>query len=214
MALLLDHIFIITQPEANEAARLSELGLIEGKANVHPGQGTANKRFFLNEFTIELLYVSNENEAANGAGKELGILARAGDAGACPFGIVVRTSDNEAIPDFPSWQYFPDYFSDDMCFFVGKNSNQVAEPLCICMPPTLPKQPRVPSEFSNPGWMLTALDIHLPVKIPSETLKHFADIQHVHIEFGKPYNMRMQFNRGVAERVVSLQPDLPLTLEW
>ena len=116
MPLSLDHIFIITQPGAAVVKRLINIGFVEGSANAHPGQGTSNRRFFLDDFTIELLYVSDPEEAASGAGKELGILARYQDVTASPFGIVVRTSQAGSIPAFPSWQYFPDYFDGKMSF--------------------------------------------------------------------------------------------------
>ena len=214
MTLLLDHIFIITKPQAGEATRLSELGFIEGNANVHPGQGTSNRRFFLDGFTIELLYVSDEEEAEKGAGKGLGILARSHDVEACPFGIVVRVPGAETIPDFPSWQYFPDYFGDTLCFYVGNNSDQTMEPLCICMPPSLPKKTSVPIEYANPDWKLTALNIEVPTKNPSQVIRNFAAMELLHIEFDKPHNMTLQFNSGAAGRAVNLSPDLPLVLEW
>jgi hypothetical protein len=214
MALLLDHIFIITKPEAAEAERLCEIGFIEGNANVHPGQGTSNRRFFLGGFTIELLYVSDTGEAENGAGKKLGILSRFRDDNASPFGIVVRVSDEKKLPDFPNWQYFPDYFDGKLCFYVGDNSDQLREPLCICMPPLLPKPSSVAAEYSNPGWQLTALEINVPIEYPSEALQQFASMDGVRIEFGKPHKMTMKFNNGVAARVRDLAPDLPLVLEW
>ena len=102
MTMFLDHAFILTEPDAPEAQRLSALGLREGNSNTHPGQGTSNRRFFLDNFTIELLFVNDSDEAANGAGKRLGILTRSTDTNASPFGIVVRVKDVETIPDFPS----------------------------------------------------------------------------------------------------------------
>lgn len=214
MALSLDHIFIVTKPEAAEAERLCEIGFIEGNANVHPGQGTSNRRFFLEGFTIELLYVSDADEAENGAGKRLGILSRYRSTNASPFGIVVRVSGDNEFPFFPNWQYFPDYFYGNMCFYVGDNSDEMNEPLCICMPPSLPESSSVAAEYSNPGWQLTALEIDVPIEKPSETLRHFAAVDRVRIEFGKPHKMTMKFNNGAAGKVHNLEPDLPLVLEW
>jgi len=217
MNLSLDHIFIITQPGATEAESLSDIGLVEGSSNVHPGQGTSNRRFFLYGFTIELLYVSDEEEAANGAGKELGILPRSRDIEASRFGIVVRAAGgkaHETKPLFPSWQYTPDYFNGKMSFFVGENSNRLQEPLCICMPPSLPRPSPVPSEYANPDWQLTALEIDLPTEKPSEVLKHFALINGLHLRFGKPHKMTMKFNKGVTGNVENFFPKLPLVVEW
>lgn len=214
MTLSLDHIFIITTPGAAEAERLTELGFIEGNSNIHPGQGTSNRRFFLDGFTIELLYISDIDEAANGAGQGLGILARSRDVEASPFGIVVRVSDPKTIPTFPSWQYFPDYFDGKMCFYVGDNSDQLKEPLCVCMPPTLPKSTAVPAEYANPGWQLTALELTVPIEKQSEALQHFAAMDQVRIELGKTHKITMKFNHGAAGRIESLAPGLPLVLEW
>ena len=214
MNLSLDHIFIITQPGAPEAERLSEIGLIEGSSNVHPGQGTSNRRFFLYGFTIELLYVSDEEEAATGSGRGLGILSRSQDVAASPFGIVVRVSDKEALPAFPGWRYTPDYFDGKMSFHVGINSDLLHEPLCICMPPSLPAPAPVPTEYANPDWQLTALEIDMPTEKPSETLKHFAAIDGIHLHFGKPHKMTMKFNNSATGSIENFFPELPLIIEW
>jgi hypothetical protein len=40
---------------APEAERIAAFGLCEGPSNVHPGQGTANRRFFFRNAMLELL---------------------------------------------------------------------------------------------------------------------------------------------------------------
>lgn len=210
----LDHIFILTKPEAPEAERLSALGLFEGNSNTHPGQGTSNRRFFFQNIKIELLFVSDATEAATGAGNRLGILDRFKDTNASPFGLVVRSTDVETAPNFPSWQYFPDYFPDDWCFYVGENSDQLEEPLCICMPLSLPKPQAVTDEYANPDWQLTELTINAPLTEFSKTLSEFALIENITIKPGVSHRMTMKFNDGAAGRSEDLTPDLPLVLEW
>jgi len=214
MALYLDHIFIITESDAPIAQRLSAIGLREGNSNTHPGQGTSNRRFFLNGFTIELLYVSDPDEAANGAGSQLGILARSKDTSASPYGLVVRTTDAESTPVFPSWQYYPNYFPSDMCFYVGENSDQLMEPLCVCMPPSLPKPKDVPDHYANPDWRLTKVTIHVPVDELTATLSHFAAIEYICIQTGTSHQMTMEFNNGIAGKTEDLAPELPLIVKW
>ena len=64
MAAELDHVFIcVSRGADDEASALSSFGLNEGKPNVHPGQGTACRRFSFRNGYIELLWVSNESEA-------------------------------------------------------------------------------------------------------------------------------------------------------
>jgi hypothetical protein len=210
----LDHVFIITEPDAPEARHLAMLGLREGPSNVHPGQGTANRRFFLDNLTIELLFVSDAVEADGGAGKELGVFKRYTDKTACPFGIVTRVTDSETVPDFSAWQYYPDYFPDNMCFYVGDNSKLIQEPLCICMPPTLPKADHVPDQYANPAWKLTDLTIHSPLAEFSTTLKHFATIEGVTLRTGPAHLMTLRFNNGATGNVQALRPELPVEIEW
>lgn len=214
MTISLDHIFIITEPDAPVAKRLSTIGLREGNSNTHPGQGTSNRRFFVDGFKVELLFVSDPIEATSGAGNGLGILSRYKDTNASPFGIVVRVEDPETTPEFPSWQYFPDYFPDHMCFYVGDNSDKLEEPLCICMPPSLPMSKGIPEQYANPEWRFTELIIQVPVAALSTTLTQFASMKNVTIHSGESHRMTLRFNDGVAGKTEDLSPELPLNIEW
>ncbi len=213
MSLFLDHLFVITQPKAAVGDRLLELGLREGPSNTHPGQGTANRRFFFDGFLLELLFIVDKHEAAHGAGRRLKILERSRSVEASPFGLITRSKTGHA-PTFASWQYFPDYFSDDMCFYVGENSEQLIEPLCICMPPALPMPPLEVPEYANRGLKLTSLNIATPVLESSATLLDFETMEKVHIHNNKPHHARLQFNHGAEKKSFGLAPDLPLTLAW
>ncbi len=214
MSLILDHVFVLTQPGALAASRLIDLGLKEGPFNVHPGQGTANRRFFFQGFTIELLYISDADEALNGAGRVLGLAAREADEGASPFGIVVRVPTPDSAPAFPNWLYYPDYFGGKLCFHVGENAQIRAEPLCICMPPALPKAAPAPGAPLNDEWHLTSLEISLPVREPSTTLRHFETLKQLSLILDQPHGMSMTFNQGVSNQLADLRPELPLTIRW
>ncbi len=56
-----DHIFIISN-KGQEADELVNFGLIEGSGRVHSGLGTENRRFFFENFYLEILWVENESE--------------------------------------------------------------------------------------------------------------------------------------------------------
>ena len=109
----LDHFFILTDPGAPHADLLSRIGLTEGPRNDHPGQGTANRRFFFSNMALELLYVNDANEAANGRGSRLRFPGRAQDTKASPFGLIVRATNESTDVPFPGWRYCPDYFPAD-----------------------------------------------------------------------------------------------------
>lgn len=69
----IDHIFIFVN--SKEAAdELVNFGLTEGSGNIHKGIGTANRRFFFDNFYLEILWVENEDEAKSV--EEIGIWER------------------------------------------------------------------------------------------------------------------------------------------
>jgi len=62
MMVELDHVFVCVAPEAPEADTLAAFGLVEGAPNTHPGQGTANRRFYFRNAMLELVWVEHEDE--------------------------------------------------------------------------------------------------------------------------------------------------------
>jgi len=69
----IDHIFIFVDSKQS-ADELIDFGLSEGSGNVHKGIGTANRRFFFENFYLEILWVENEGEAQSV--EEIGIWER------------------------------------------------------------------------------------------------------------------------------------------
>ena len=129
----LDHVFIGTGAGAPEADALVEFGLREGEPNTHPGQGTANRRFFFENMMLELVWVDNERDAKSPLAKRLHTWERwKGRRGeASPFGVCLRPADltTQTLP-FAGWAYRPPYFAPRF-IHIGKNSASIHEPL-IC----------------------------------------------------------------------------------
>jgi hypothetical protein len=112
MALELDHVFICCSAGAPEADALVRLGLREGSPNTHPGQGTANRRFFFRNAFLELLWVSDPGEARSEQTRRTMLWERWSSraSGACPFGIVFRPGSAQASSaPFATWSYRPNY---------------------------------------------------------------------------------------------------------
>jgi hypothetical protein len=124
MSYELDHVFICTSVDSLEASALTTFGLTEGPANTHPGQGTANRRFFFDNAMLELLWVDNEAEAKSELTKPTRLWERwAGrDRSACPFGICFRPATNSHAPPFPAWKYRPKYLPDPLCIDIATNA--------------------------------------------------------------------------------------------
>ena len=207
----IDHVFILTTANAPEADLVAELGFVEGPSNTHPGQGTANRRFFFQNFGLELLFVCDEEEATHGIARGLRIPDRLHQKLASPFGLIARGSEEDET--FPSWQYHPEYFERGQYFRVGDNSDQLQEPLCVCMPSSLPVA--APDLRKANGQMnLTKLDVSVPVNPASKSLTQMASSDVLSLCLGRPHHMTVTFNGSVSGRSHDLSPALPLTIRW
>jgi Glyoxalase-like domain len=112
MALSLDHIFVCTAVGAPESQALLDAGFVEGTRNVHPGQGTSNRRFFFEHGFLELLWVHDAQEATSAVSEPTRLWQRWAHrtTEANPFGICFsspKTVDH-SLP-FASWSYEPAY---------------------------------------------------------------------------------------------------------
>jgi hypothetical protein len=213
MTIELDHFFILTDLGAPHADLLSGIGLTEGPRNDHPGQGTANRRFFFSNTALELLYVNDANEAANGRGSRLRFPERAQDTKASPFGLIVRATNESTDVPFPGWRYCPEYFRADQCFHVGENSDLLEEPLCICMPLDMPL-PEAQLRLANPHMTLTELRLSVPVVRPSLTLEAVADCEGISLRLNEPHRLELVFNEEEEGNSKDMAPDLPLVVRW
>lgn len=116
MAFQLHHVFVCTSPGAPEAETLRAAGLTEGSPNDHPGQGTANRRFFFESGYLELLYVRDELEAQSDSTGPIRLWERwsKNRDHVNPFGICFSCSSGIERPvPFALTEYRPSYLPDN-----------------------------------------------------------------------------------------------------
>jgi hypothetical protein len=123
MAIELDHVFVCADLGAPEAELLVRAGFAEGSRNVHPGQGTANRRFPFRNAMLELLWVNDPAEARSEATRATGLWERwsARANGVSPFGICTRPviPGAQGAP-FSAWEYRPADLPPEQCLHIGK----------------------------------------------------------------------------------------------
>ena len=110
----IDHIFIFSNNQGQVADELVEFGLTEGSNRVHVGQGTSNRKFYFNNFFLEILWVHNEAELHSVQTKPSGLWKRADfeHNQFAPFGLcLVNVPETEPLFE-KSFRYQPDYFPD------------------------------------------------------------------------------------------------------
>lgn len=207
MPVELDHVFVLTAPKAAVADRLIEFGLIEGSPNTHPGQGTANRRFFFQNFMLEFLFVIDVDEATNGPGAGMRLAERIAQTSASPFGFVLRGRSSE----FPGWTYCPKYFPRGTGFHVGSNSADLTEPLCILLPDRMLGKGSY-SRGEVQANRLTALQLCVPGDEPSQPLSALAACPEVELRTSAPHHLHLVLDEGATGRRLELSPEAPLTI--
>lgn len=223
MTFEIDHIFIWTDIGAIVADRLISLGLIEGSSNIHPGQGTTNRRFFFHNAMLELLWVHDLEEAQSDVIRRTRLGDRWVDrnTGACPFGIAIRPSkDSDEISAFSTWDYHPPYLPPTISIRVGNNSEVLTEPFLFQTP--FGKRPdRFPPEKVQPiehrlglRELTHAVLVSPDVSNLSPEFQALLDTGKITLKKRESYCLELSFDTEKQGQKVDLRPELPLVMKW
>lgn len=223
MEVELDHVFLCTSVGGSEAARLVAFGLTEGAPNEHPGQGTANRRFFWRNAYLELLWIKEAAEALSAPIRPTRLWERWArrKSGACPFGIGLRpkSSDAGALP-FSTWDYRPPYLPPPLRIRVATNSDVLTEPMLFHLefaqrPDGYPAAQRQPLAHGVCLHEVTRLELVGPhVEKLSAELQAVADTSLVRLRFGAEELMDLGFDGEPQGSVEDFRPELPLRFHW
>jgi hypothetical protein len=218
----LDHLFVWVNPDGPEVDRLVAAGLTEGDPNVHPGQGTACRRFFFRNAFLELVWVHDPAEAQSDATRPAGLWPRfAGrGAGASPFGVALRpTRPDVGLTPFPGWEYRPAYLPAPLAIHVGADV-PVSEPLWFYIgfgrrPDGLGWPRRQP--LGHPAGVREVTGVRLAgpgLGTPSAVARAVAAAWPVGLAEAPAHLAEVTFDGGSLGRAADLRPALPLALRW
>ena len=218
----IDHIFICVPPKANEAELLIDFGFSEGSANNHPGQGTANRRFFFDNAVIELLFLTDSDEARSELTRPTRLYERLTSKRGedSPFGICFRPADGNDIKEasFPCWAYRPTYLppylhiavadasiDEPMWFYLSFASRPDQSARCLAEPRT----------HANGISELTSIAISIPkVDDLSAAANIISKLPGVKLMPGESHLLELCFNAEQKELSKDFRPDLPLVIKW
>jgi len=221
MSLAIDHVFVCTAVGAPEAERLAAAGFAEGAPNVHPGQGTACRRFFFGNAYLELLWVDDARAARDARTAATRLWDRwsgRSDGRTCPFGVAVRLPADAPLP-FPAWPYRPRYLPPGVAIPVATNADALHEPMLFALPfgrrpDAVPAAERQPLVHAGGVGALTRVAIHGPAAAPSAALAALVAAGVVdHHPAARPA-LVLGFDGETAGRALDLGPALPLVLRW
>lgn len=218
----IDHIFICTKTKAPAGDLLRDFGLVEGSPNVHPGQGTANRRFFFHNLMLELLWVENKEEVQSELTKPVRLYERCLGISnnISPFGIAFRpaTEKDEAVP-FPVWDYHPIYLPHSLKIQVADNT-PLSEPMYFYLPfatrqDEVPIKRREPMEHNISLIELTSVKVQLSQdKDLSETACILKKLDILSIEPDGENLIELEFDNGKLNQSKDFRLDLPLVFRW
>jgi hypothetical protein len=223
MTIELDHLFICSQINAPEIEQLLDLGLVEGRSNAHPGQGTANRCIFFENFMLELLFAINDREISSPIIKPTHLQERCDyyQTGYSPFGVAFRRTEIDADLPFETWAYRPPYLPDNLQIDIAKHTAPY-EPLLF----VIPFKKVQAQSFNHPVEIdkVTKVRITIPSSQSlSEAIKHIHDAQGavefisgtdnlVEIEFDS--RTTRQHNPPASKQEKDFRPSLPLIFRW
>ena len=216
-SLALDHVFVLCAEGAPEAEALLRLGLKEGSRNVHPGQGTANRRFFFRRGFLELAWVSNPDEARSAAVERTRVWerwSRRGE-GACPFGLIFRSppESGESLP-FETWAYHPSYSPVPIHIAVGTSLRE-PELFHFHASRISGAGDREPADHALPLGELTAASVGIPGPPDrSPALRALESAGLATFTVADAPVMTLAFDGGGRDESADLRPELPLVLQW
>jgi hypothetical protein len=213
----LDHIFIMCEVDAPEAAALTKIGLVEGPSNVHPGQGTACRRFLFPQQYLELLWVRDPDEAQNELTRPTRLWDRWSTRrqGACPFGLVFRAGTEAVLEQpFPTWSYKPRYLPGGLAIEIAIDT-PIVEPEFFLLPFSASRPAARPAQQAVPGTSITHLCLGTPTSsVLSPAARWAESMGLLFIERSVEYVLTVVFDDPTDPHTADVRPALPLILRW
>lgn len=215
----IDHVFLRAKRNSPEADLLIAFGLTEGGGNIHPGQGTENRRFFFRNAFIELLWVSNQSEAKSEMTRATQLYERLTEDSISPFGVCFRPSLGEVDIPFPVWSYAPIYMPKGMSIGIGSDV-PLSEPMWFYLekgmaPGAAPNERRQPLEHAAGVREISSVVITRPgQEIQSAAALVAAGTGNVTILEGDQHLMEITFDTGASGQRYDFRPSLPLVFNY
>lgn len=212
----LDHIFIFSEQAGAEAEQLVQAGFQEGSSRVHPGQGTTNRKFYVENFFLEILWVHDEEELQSPATRATRLWERAHfrQTGASRFGLcLVNTPETDRL-FAQAAAYQPRYFPEGMAIDILHHATTPSLPWTFRLPFTGPKKEhQEPTSHANGISKLTHAQFGLSAKATTAQLVHqLAGEQAISFMTQGP-GLVLSFDHQGQGKTLSL-PDLDLEIRY
>lgn len=212
----IDHIFIFTDDNGKVADELVDFGLTEGSNRIHVGQGTKNRKFYFDNFFLEIIWIHKKNEIISNKTKPMGLWQRADfkNNNFSPFGLCIVNSEDTEILFEKAFKYQPDYFSKGMEIDIIKNENQTDLPWTFRLPfKEQKKYENEPTNHKNGISFLTKAIYEFRVSTESTFLENFKNEKNIQFIKSSRHWLNLIFDNGKQKKKQEFEK-LKLTIEY
>ena len=212
----IDHIFIFTDDKGKIADDLVDFGLTEGSNRIHIGQGTANRKFYFDNFFLEILWVHNSNEITSDKTKPMGLWQRAEykTNRFSPFGLCIVNSEGTETIFNNAFKYQPDYFPQGMEIDIIKNEDQTDLPWTFRLPFKGQKKPESePTKHKNDISILTNAIFEYQSISENTFLENFKNHRQIQFIKSSRHWLNLIFDNGKQRKKQEFK-NLKLTIEY
>jgi Glyoxalase-like domain len=212
----IDHIFIFTGSKGKVADQLVSFGLTEGSSRIHKGQGTTNRKFYFENFFLEILWVHDENETKSDLIKPTRLWQRANyqTNNFSPFGLCLVNTDETYNLFEKSLKYQPDYFPAGLSIDILPNENQPELPWTFRLPFKEQKKNEVESpSHANGIKRLTKAQFTYRNLDDDDFIEKFKNESKIKFVAGSDLKLALTFDDNAQRRKTEIE-ELNLTIEY
>lgn len=213
----IDHLFIFSNNEGSEADQLLKFGLTEGSSRRHPGQGTRNRKFYFENFFLEVLGVVDQKEIQSEltANTRLWERSQFESNDYSPFGLCLDNSESSDPLFLQSQVYQPSYFPKGMSINFITNSNRPELPWTFRLPYRDQKNVhQEPTVHANGIKKLTSTRFEYSAEEEANAFtKHFEDLDNIAFIKGDRNHLNLEFDY-CRQQKRALFEDLSLTIHY
>jgi hypothetical protein len=213
----IDHIFISSRNSGIEANQLLNSGFLEGSNRIHPGQGTRNRKFYFQNFFLEILWENDPMELESELIKKTGLRERVKfwESGFSRFGLGLENNEKSDVL-FGSCEYYqPVYFPVGNRFEILPNRENSGLPWTFRGPFRGAKSNHTePIEHSNGIGSLTQAIFLIPeAMMNSDFVRKMQGLPQVGFEPAEKPGLVLEFDGRAQGRDLSFS-ELDLTIRF
>ncbi|MEM6686017.1 MAG: hypothetical protein AAF617_09565 [Bacteroidota bacterium] len=196
---VVDHIYIFSTQKGNEAENLIRFGCTEGSSRIHLGQGTENRKFYFENFFLEILWVRDATEIQSKvtAPTKLWERSQFSENNHSPFGLcfVNSASTDDLFADAQTYQ--PAYFPNEMSIDIIPNEAQPQLPWIFRLPYRgVQKKSTEPIHHTNGLQQLTKVIFEVETeKLNKQFTSQIEDNSCIHFQTSHKNHLTLEFDQ-------------------